>query len=122
MTTTYRPGMTQRCRVTIGVGVGKTITRWRPAGHRSMYNGPVIRAWKTNGAPSTTSLTVVPMNHGTLLPPAAQAAIMSAVAAGSFGRRAKTNAAIAIVDTEKRTTLQPASSVAPTAGTVHVTW
>ncbi len=67
------------------------------------------------------SLTVVPANHGTLLPQTAQAASMSAVAAGSSGRRAKTKAAIATLDTENRTTLQPASRVAPRAGAVHVT-
>ena len=63
----------QRCRRTADDGLGNTSARWRPAGHRSMYSGPVSRAWSMNGGPCTTSLTVAPRNHGTLLPAAPQA-------------------------------------------------
>src|SRR5664279_5705638 len=113
--------MSQRCRVTTDHGVGNTSARCTLAGHRIMYSGPVSSDWRTNGPPPTTSLTVVPMNHGTLLPAAPHAPRTSAVAAGSSGRRAKTNAASAATETENTTTLQPSTSVAPTAGTAQVT-
>ena len=128
MPTTYAPrvaaytaGISHRRRRTMPSGAGKTRARWIPAGQVSMYSGPVTSEWRTNGVPCTTSLTLTPRNQGRLLPAVPQAPITRAVAAGSFGRRANTYAAMPALASENSRTLQPASRVAPTAGGAHAT-
>src|SRR5262245_7667597 len=90
--TKHAAGINHGWRTTSGSRRGNTNARWSAPGHSSMYSGPVKSANSRNGRPTTTSLTVVPRNHGTLLPAAPAAMNTSGTAAGSSGFRQKTNA------------------------------